>query len=228
MNRSDRTLIETAAKFYDNARNPAVLAALPELVGKRVLDVGCGAGANARAMVASGAIVTGVTLSCSEARHAVIHRIAATIADLGRGLPFRREARFDIIVFSHVLEHFSDPAVLLIAARPLLAPGGIVVVAVPSVTHYSVRFRLLRGDWTYAASGVLDWTHLRFFSRSGIHRVIDSAGYMTVAERHDGVFPLSIARRILPRRVVDVVNKCAAKRWPEMFATQFVSIIQPR
>lgn len=215
-------------KIYENSGNKTVLAIVNPAVGKRILDLGCGAGANARAMVASGGIVTGVTLSSEEGRKVGREGIPVAVADLRRQLPFHREARFDVVVLSHVLEHLAEPSAILSAAGDLLAPGGTIVVAVPSVTHYTVRLRLLRGDWTYQESGILDWTHLRFFSRPCIQRVLEEAGLAVVEERHEGAFPLWRMRRLLPCVLVDWVNGWSARIWPELFAVQFVFLLTRR
>jgi 2-polyprenyl-3-methyl-5-hydroxy-6-metoxy-1,4-benzoquinol methylase len=83
---------------------------------------------------------------------------------------------FDCIVFNDVLEHVVDPWTMLARAQEHLAPGGHVVASIPNVRHYIVvRNLLLRGRWDYADWGVLDRTHLRFFTRASIEELFDSA-----------------------------------------------------
>lgn len=217
--------LATCCKTYENAGNRALVACLPALAGTQVLDLGCGAGSNGALMTAAGATVYGVTLSHPEALRAAAHMRGVVVADLTRALPVRPRARFDAVVLCHVLEHVHDPVTLLHAVRPLLKPRGVVAVAVPSVTHYTVRWRLLRGDWTYAETGIFDWTHLRFFSRSGILRIFQLAGYDVRREGHDGAFPLWRLRRWLPTGVVDALDRVAVARRPELFATQFVFLL---
>jgi hypothetical protein len=129
---------------------------------------------------------------------------------------------------SHVLEHLTDPVEALKAVKPLLAPGGHIAIAVPSVTHCGVRLRLLGGDWTYTETGILDWTHVKFFSRSGIGNVIEAAGYDVIVEAHEGALPLWRLRGFLPSRIVQGVNHLSAQWWPELFATQFVYLLRTR
>jgi SAM-dependent methyltransferase len=228
MNTPRRSFVDTTEKLYDNSGNQALLKFLPPLEGRRVLDLGCGAGSNARAMSTAGAVVGGVTLSLSEARTCAPSLRWVVLADLTRPLPFDSKSTFDLVVISHVLEHLADPIALLRAVQAFLSPGGVVAIAVPSVTHYSVRSRLLKGNWTYVGSGILDWTHLRFFSRSGIVSVCDAAGYEVAAEGHEGAFPFWMLRHILPAGIVQAVNRLSARAWPELFATQFVYLLQPR
>lgn len=86
--------------------------------------------------------------------------------------------RFDCLIYADVLEHLRDPWALLAAQRALLAPGGVVVVSVPNVRHYPVVLGLLlRGRWRYQDEGVLDRTHLRFFTRDSLLELLAGAGY---------------------------------------------------
>lgn len=217
---------KTPEKAYENSGNPALLSLLPPLAGKAVLDLGCGTGAHMRAFQREGASVVGVTLSPVEARSGRAAGLDIVLADLTRQLPFVSAGRFDLVVLSHVLEHCADPGALLRAARNLLTANGLIALAVPSVTHYPVRLRLLRGDWTYGDTGILDWTHLRFFSLPGIRAVIHREGVRIVAERHDGALPYWLLRGVLPGRLVAALNRLATRHSPELFANQFVFLLQ--
>ena len=86
------------------------------------------------------------------------------VADLDEAAP-RLEGLFDAIVYGDVLEHLSDPLPVLVALNRSLAAGGRVIVSVPNVAHLWVRLSLLLGRWDYADRGILDRTHLRFFTR---------------------------------------------------------------
>jgi 2-polyprenyl-3-methyl-5-hydroxy-6-metoxy-1,4-benzoquinol methylase len=84
--------------------------------------------------------------------------------------------RFDCIVLNDVLEHVVDPWTMLEQAAGLLSPTGRVVASIPNVRYYIVvRNLLLRGRWDYADWGVLDRTHLRFFTRASIESLFDGA-----------------------------------------------------
>ena len=85
--------------------------------------------------------------------------------------------RFDCVTFNDVLEHMADPWAALRHTQRLLAPGGAVVASLPNVRHITVLSGLLRGHWTYEESGILDRTHLRFFTRRSACAMFDSAGY---------------------------------------------------
>ncbi len=85
--------------------------------------------------------------------------------------------QFDVVLFGDVLEHTRDPEAILIAAKKLLKPGGRIVVSIPNVAHWRIRLGLLFGRFHYTDSGILDNTHLRFYtSRSG-HELLERCGY---------------------------------------------------
>jgi GT2 family glycosyltransferase/2-polyprenyl-3-methyl-5-hydroxy-6-metoxy-1,4-benzoquinol methylase len=151
------------------------------LVGgsKRVLDVGCAAGDLARALVGRGCTVSGVELdeAAAAAAKPVLERLVVgdvssldLPAELGHGA-------FDVVVFGDVLEHLTDPLPVLRSAKELLAPGGYVVISVPNIAHADVRLSLLNGDFTYRPLGLLDETHVRFFTRRSLYALVTEAGF---------------------------------------------------
>jgi 2-polyprenyl-3-methyl-5-hydroxy-6-metoxy-1,4-benzoquinol methylase len=87
------------------------------------------------------------------------------------------EERFDVVTFGDVLEHLVDPMGVLTRVKDILKPGGHVVASVPNVAHASIRLSLLRGQFQYAEMGLLDRTHLRFFTRESLADLFHGAGY---------------------------------------------------
>lgn len=157
------------------------------LVGgnKRVLDVGCATGYVAKELVAHGCMVSGVDVSEEAAELARPHLERLVIGDL-ETLDLLAEfgaASFDAVVFGDVLEHLRDPVPVLRQTRDLLAPGGFVVISIPNIAHGDVRFALLQGRWDYRPIGLLDETHLRFFTREGVERMLWEAGFASVEMR---------------------------------------------
>ena len=143
-----------------------------------VLDVGCAAGGLGAALKRrQGAEVWGIE-PCPEAavraeKH--LHRVIALPVEEALGeLPQRR---FDSIVLADVLEHLVDPQRVLAALGAKLAPGGEIVATLPNVRHWSVVKELLDGSWEYTEAGILDRTHLRFFTRSSALALFERAGY---------------------------------------------------
>lgn len=86
------------------------------------------------------------------------------------------EQRFDRIILADVLEHTVHPDIILRSLRHLLAPQGTVVISLPNVAHYSIRRHLLLGRWNMSDAGILDRTHLRFFTLKTAREMIASGG----------------------------------------------------
>lgn len=85
---------------------------------------------------------------------------------------------FDCIFFNDVLEHMSNPDTCLEKVRAKLAPNGFIIASIPNVRHIEVlRGLLFRKDWKYTDSGVLDRTHLRFFTKKSMQRMVENCGY---------------------------------------------------
>jgi len=161
--------------YFRNARRDLV-AMLPE-DAHHVLDVGCGAGELGRLLkIERGCCVCGIEVS-EAALQAMEHLDEVVHGDV-EGVDLSAWAgRFDVIVYADVLEHLYDPWDTLERHRRLLATGGIVVASLPNVQHHSILTGLVRGRWEYRTAGLLDRTHLRFFTRSSVIAMFVRAGY---------------------------------------------------
>lgn len=193
-----------------NASHSVIL----EQVGtdKSVLDVGCATGYLAEALAARGCTVSGIEVDADAAELARPHLETLVVADLestdlADAFP---GAQFDVVVFGDVLEHLSDPLRALRSAVTLLAPGGSVVLSVPNVAHGSVRLALLAGEWNYTDRGLLDSTHVRFFTYETLTALVEEAGFVVTDAR--GTVADALATEVdvptggLPVEVVDWVR----------------------
>ena len=153
-----------------------------ELVPRQanVLEFGCATGFMSKVLVEQrGCRVTGIEIDAAAARAAaeICARVVVGDADELDYEDVLGEERFDVILFGDVLEHLRDPGGVLSRVRPYLAPGGTVIASIPNVAHASVRLALLHGRFPYRDKGLLDSTHLRFFTRESIQDVFEAAGY---------------------------------------------------
>ncbi len=156
-----------------------VFGAVREVVprGSRVLDVGCGAGWVAKELVDNkGCEILGVEPNESRAEAARSLGLQVHVGYL-EDLRIEQVHLFDIVLFADVLEHLSNPHSVLCDARKYLRPGGSVVVSVPNIAHWMVRYDLLRGRFDYQATGIMDATHLRWFTERTLRQLLESAGY---------------------------------------------------
>src|SRR5215210_6512072 len=184
-----------------------------ELVGgtKRVLDVGCATGYLAEALVERGCTVSGLEYDAEAAEEARPHLERLVIGDI-ETLDVAEafgDDRFDVIVFGDVLEHLRDPLAALRKTRPLLADRGSVVASIPNIAHGSVRLALLAGRFDYQPLGLLDSTHIRFFTRSSVEDLFREAGFVPIDVRRTtaGFFdtPVPVSEAEFAPEVVDAV-----------------------
>lgn len=213
---------------YVNAGNDVVLSLVPDGVG-RILDVGCGGGDNARHLRAShpGVQIVGLTHSEDEVGIARSHMDAIHVVDLDRGLSDEAleawGAPFDLLLFSHVLEHLIDPLAVLRRCLTRLQPGGHVVIAVPNVLEWRTRMKFLRGSFVYTEHGILDRTHMRFFTydTAPAELVTPIQGLTLLDRRARGSVPLGPLRWIGPARSLWSAIDRAGLRWrPNLFSRE--------
>lgn len=166
--------------YYELART-ALIDLAADLHPRRVLEIGCGGGANLVEIKRRHpqCQTTGVEVREEAARIAgragVDHVVLGDMLDAST-LPFHR-GDFDLIILSHVLEHFAHPEQVLALALSWLSEGGRLLIALPNVRHLSVLKELLwDGDFRYQSSGILDHTHLRFFTRKSATRFLQDNG----------------------------------------------------
>ncbi|MBU4312607.1 MAG: class I SAM-dependent methyltransferase [Candidatus Omnitrophica bacterium] len=153
-----------------------VFKLVPKTV-RRVLDVGCGVGVLGKRLKESGMEVTGIEKdekSCKEAGR-YLHGVIC--CDAEKDDPCLDEKYFDCIIYGDVLEHFYDPTHVLIRYKKYLKDDGIVIASMPNVRYYKVLIRLFCGTWDYVDSGILDVSHVRFFTLINIKEMFAAAGF---------------------------------------------------
>lgn len=217
----------SSERVYSNSGNRPLLSLVAGKFG-RVLDVGCGAGDNAALIKAidTAADIYGVTQSQPEAELARRHMSQCWVSDAESFLPDAlANLSFDVIVFSHVLEHFRDPAKVLSNFSRLLRPGGQILIAVPNIVSWRMRLQFLSGRFDYESAGTLDDTHLRFFTYHSVDKLLFSkADDLHIVEKvADGSVPLWWLRRYVFSRVLSgYIDKWGSKHWPNLFGGQIL------
>lgn len=177
----------------------------------RILDVGCGGGAVGAALKRERTCeVVGVEGFPDAAARAAQRLDRALCLDLDAldALPADAGA-FDAMIFGDVLEHLRDPARLLRALLPSLNPGGAVICSVPNVKHWSVVLPLLVHDaFTYTDAGLLDRTHVHFFTLDELGAMLDTVGLEATHVEATSMGPPPPALDAL----VDAAVRCGAER----------------
>jgi SAM-dependent methyltransferase len=170
---------EAGDQSYFEHTRPELRALVP-IGARRVLDVGCGGGALGAALKAErpGCEVVGLEgfpEAAARARGRLDDVLCLDLDSL-EALP-PDAGKFDAMVFGDVLEHLLDPLRLLRTLLPALADGGVLVLSIPNVKHWTVLYPLLVKDrWTYEDAGLLDRTHVHFFTGATAAQMLRSLG----------------------------------------------------
>src|SRR5437868_7461874 len=184
-------MFESSQYQYFEDVNWGLLRLWGNRTGKDVLDVGCGFATTSQHIQRLGNRVTGVE-SSGEACKVARTRIAEVVeADLQE---FNADRQFDVVILADVLEHLAWPIGVLRRYTSMLKNGGSVIVSLPNVGLWSVRLGLLFGRFHYDDTGVLDRTHLRFFTRSSAIEMMRAAGFEPVRRTYNP----GLARPLVP------------------------------
>ena len=187
--------------------------------GRRILECGCSTGYLSRHMVERGCTVTGIEIDAEAAEQARQWCERVLVIDLNQQNWADGLARdSDTILFGDVLEHLVHPESVLRKAAELLTPGGRVIVCLPNIAHWSIRASLLMGRFEYTPTGIMDVTHLRFFTPKTARKLIEDAGYQVVSTHPimGGGRVGSQIRRLLPglftRQIIFVAQVARASK----------------
>lgn len=214
----NRDRSDIGQKIYRNGGNVELLRLLPRTATK-ILDVGCGAGDNARLLRQRGCRVWGITLSEAEADLARPFCEEVIVADVeASDLDFPTDF-FDAVLCSHVLEHLVNPHPVLKRLSRHLTADGVVLIAVPNMAHWRMRLRWLRGNWKYEDSGPMDRTHLHFWSYWTAHELLPPPLSLRAHVAGDPAVPLWPLRRVAPR-LCKSIDRTLCRLWPNLFAIQ--------
>ena len=179
--------------------------------GARVLDVGCAAGDLGEALTTLGYVVTGIEADPEAASVASGRLHDVQLADV-QAVPIPQIVRgtFDAVLFGDVLEHLSNPEEVLRSARDVLSDGGVLVASIPNIAHGSVRLALLQGHWDYTDEGLLDRTHVHFFTLASSTALFRKVGLSVIEVKATVLDVLaggvSIDEASLPEDIVEWVR----------------------
>jgi 2-polyprenyl-3-methyl-5-hydroxy-6-metoxy-1,4-benzoquinol methylase len=211
-------------KADPHSSHSVMLRWLGEGHGRRLLDVGAADGLLARELTARGWRVTGIEVDPAAAKAGADACESMLVADLDRESP-ALETGFDAIVYGDVLEHLRDPARVLTDLSRALAPAAPVVISVPNVAHLWMRLSLAAGRFEYGHRGILDRTHLRFFTRRSLMALLAGVGLRV--ERVTTT-PVPLYQVVPPRlhgralAAVHGASAAVARALPRLLGYQFV------
>lgn len=184
---------------------------------KRTLDVGCAKGFFSEMLKNSKGVeeTWGIEMVNECAREASLrldYVLMGAFDEVYTQLP---NHYFDCVFLNDVLEHMQNPEDCLMKIKNKLTPEGIVITSIPNVRHIEVlRELLFKGDWEYKDSGILDRTHLRFFTKKSMERMFEKCGYdVKMIKGINGVGKFSLT---------NMINILMFNRWDDIKYRQYL------
>jgi 2-polyprenyl-3-methyl-5-hydroxy-6-metoxy-1,4-benzoquinol methylase len=199
-------------KFIEEARRPL-----------RILDVGTAEGYLGAILRARGHSVVGVEEDAAAAERARSRYDAFHLANIEE-FDFTYKQEFDCILFADVLEHLKDPTLVLRRSLPALKKSGELIVSLPNIANIIIRLSLLAGKFDYCERGILDRTHLRFFTLASAKAMMDEAS-CRILEVAPTPLPVQLVLPVTEKKVFAPLHEAhylLARIWRTLFAYQFV------
>jgi methionine biosynthesis protein MetW len=199
-----------------NKSHTRIIKLIPER--SRVLDVGCSTGFLGEFLIKEKKCsVDGIEYDSEAGTIASARLNTCVVGDVEDDvlLAAFNGKEYDCIIAGDILEHLKEPVKLLKRFSKILSGNGRVILSLPNVAHLRIRAKLLMGRFEYTEGGIMDISHLRFFTHDTAKRLITDSGYTIVHEEHTlgpriGAF--SLLENILPKK---------------LFAAQFIFVIKP-
>ncbi len=211
---------EYQLKPSDDSSHGLISTLLSSRPPSKILDLGCSSGLLAERLREMGHQVTGVD---NKELPGVGDRTSAFFkADLNDGIPPEVGTGFDIVLAGDVIEHLVDPGNLMDQVRGVMSPEGTAIFCVPNFAHWYPRFRSTLGMFDYDQRGILDATHLHFFTRRSITKLIRRHGYSTSRIIPVGLPLDSLDITGAKPRWIRLVDHSLLALWPTMFGYQFI------
>ena len=213
-----------------HSSHSVILRWLGEGRGRKLLDVGAADGLLSRRLTELGWRVTAIEGDPALAQAGARYCERMITLNLDREIPVG-EGPFDVIVYGDVLEHLVDPLRILVELDRSLAPGGFVVISVPNIAHLWIRLLLLFGRFDYLDRGILDHSHLRFFTERSLRAMLADAGLLverftaTPAPLYQ-ILPVSWHRRWVA--ATHSVNALIARKVRRLLGYQFIVLAHPK
>ena len=189
----------------------------------RILEIGTADGYLGAILKEQGHFLVGVEQSGELAEKARAHYDRFHVVDIEH-FDFSTDDHFDIIVFADVLEHLRDPATVLQRSLASLTPHGQIIVSVPNVANFFVRGCLLLGRFEYADRGILDRTHLRFFTLATLRKLLAECSCRCV-EITATPIPIQLVIPVVENRLflpLHEIHYFLVRLWKTFFGYQFV------
>jgi len=192
--------------------------------GTRILDIGAATGTLGRQFTKAGLVMDGIEPHpawANLARPYYAELLVGTLDDASDAFL----SRHDVVVCADVLEHIADPTQALRRLLPLQSPGCQFLVSVPNIANIWIRLNLLLGRFDYTDRGILDRTHLRFFTWRTLRGMFNSVG-LRIVDLHVTPIPLNLVHPVFQQhavgRLAHAVLARLTRTFPTLLGYQFV------
>jgi len=203
--------------------------------GAKLLDVGCSTGRLGKELrTRKGCFVVGIEMneqSAAKARENIDRVIVGDIES--KDVISKIENSFDVIILADILEHLLEPRAVLKKVKTLLNLKGFVVVSLPNIAYWEIRKQLFFGKFQYEDTGILDRTHLRFFTIKSAIELFEKCGY-TVEQTEYSCWHLPFERMFRAHRM-PILNKYLPRGknsltacYPGLFSSQLIFKVKPK
>ena len=163
-----------------NIYNADVYSSIP-LNAKKIIEIGTGSGALARQVILNNPNVKYIGVEIFDSYYEVSSKICSKMyledMEIASGELMREFIDADVVILADVLEHFKNPWRVLSRIKEWASENLMLISCIPNIQHWSVQMDVLAGNFNYQETGLLDKTHLRFFTRKSIIEMFDSTGY---------------------------------------------------
>ena len=220
-------------KHDEHSSHGKIKKVIENLPPGNVLDVGCAGGEISEFATQIGHKVIAVDLNKPQTQ---LSKAIFVQHDLDKGLPSTIDGKFDLIICADVLEHLRTPDKLLYELLERLTTSGKVIASIPNFGNWYPRVRVLLGRFDYDARGILDQTHLRFFTKKSFIRIANTAGYDVTKIWTTGT-PFEVMLRGAPKRriswktllsVLVNIDRGLCRLRANLFAYQFIFELTPK
>lgn len=216
------TPADRGLKEGHGSAHSVILAMLANEPPAKILQLGCAGGLLAARARAEGHHVTGIDrqeIPGVRERTDDFHQ-----ADLAQGIPPEVGTGYDMVIARDILEHLPQPEEMLREIPRVLRPGGQLLLSVPNFEHWYPRARVMLGLFGYDRRGILDQTHLRFFTRASLRRLVHGCGFDILEQAYTGL-PLRSER--LGAQALRGIDTWLVRARPPLFAYQLVLRLTP-
>jgi methionine biosynthesis protein MetW len=197
-----------------------------------ILEVGCHTGYFSRFLANSGHQVLGLEVNLDAAKAASNQGVDIISGDVeDPALVASLNKKFDVLLLMDVIEHLKNPVHVLRNLQQLIKPNGKIIATGPNVAYWAVRKNLFLGKWDYTDSGIMDRTHLHFYTASTWKSLLEEAHYeVTCLKPAEGMIPLEHILLKLPgmKRRVSSLRRFLISSVPELFTIVYLIEAAPK